>query len=409
MGERINKISTPVVSVNVSTPAPVTTPAIAGTTLKLHQVALSDLPPERMNPAIRAFRQEAGARKSAAEISTSQGKTDLGAQLSQSFLAAKKRRVLLPRHAALHSAAAKDVSLTNGRSDAGKVRVVHSRQELDQILRAHDAGVVEELTLAGGGFTDEDLRNLPLSVKRLNISGNPHISNAGLANVAHLKLEELSLGGCIGVSNSGLVALKNMPLLRLDLSGCENISDGGMLHLKGLPMEDVDLSWCGRITYKALIPLMDAPIRKLNLLKAKIGDEGMACMRNMPLEELHISSGEAITDHGLRYLKGKALHTFYLQKATQITDAGFAYLSGMPLQFLHLTGCSKMSDDGLAEMVKEMPVRLLYLRGAAFLTDRSAGLFLQMQLDQLYLRDCPGFSEENLAKLMTKFGPLRID
>ena len=330
-------------------------------------------PRERITPAITALRQEAEVRTTRASVAVSDR---------------------IERH--------------DGQVQSDQHVTVQNREELARLLGGADSMRVTDLTLAGGTFTDDDLRNLPSGLKRLNLSGNDWITDVGVGHLAQLPLHDLSLGSCVAVTNGALVSLKNMPLHALDLHGCERIDERGMVHLKRLPLEQLDISWCGPMSDRALDPLAALALRDLNLIKSTISGNGMANFVNMPLERLHISSARNINNSAMQHLHGKPLQQLYMQNAALVGDSGFASLKGMPLNFLHMSGCRDLSDNGVAQL-EGMPLRLLNLRGAARLTDGCIPVLMTLPLEQLCLRDCAGITSGGHARLAAHFPHLRYE
>jgi hypothetical protein len=94
-------------------------------------------------------------------------------------------------------------------------------------------------------------------------------------------------------------------------------------------------------------------LAQLNVIGAKMTDEGLASLRGVTgFRSLSLSS-VPITDAGLRHLALKRLRWLILQN-TRITDASLPLLAGLPeLEYLDIQG-TRITDAGLAHL-RDLP------------------------------------------------------
>jgi hypothetical protein len=98
-----------------------------------------------------------------------------------------------------------------------------------------------------------------------------------------------------------------------------------------------------------------------HLADAKIGDEQIAPVKNLPRTMILNLRGTEITDAGLAYLRDlKGLTKLHLER-TKITDAGLEHLKGLEnLEYLNLYGTA-VTDAGLKHLEGLKKLRRLYL------------------------------------------------
>eukprot|EP00808_Paulinella_micropora_P028985 g2720.t1 len=185
--------------------------------------------------------------------------------------------------------------------------------------------------------TDEVLSLLrELGVRDLTVR-SPCVTDAGLAHLATLPLQQLHLGvssltcavRCPFISDDGLAHLSALPLTHLNLDGCEQITNAGLAHLSALPLQHLSLQDCVQIT-----------------------DAGLAHLSGLPLQHLDLERCTQITDAGLEYLTALPLQQLSFDKSREITDDGLARLAILPLQYLRVYRCHGITEEGLSHFMR---------------------------------------------------------
>eukprot|EP00808_Paulinella_micropora_P024366 g60081.t1 len=154
--------------------------------------------------------------------------------------------------------------------------------------------------------TDEVLSLLrELGVRDLTVR-SPCVTDAGLAHLATLPLQQLHLGvsslTCAQITNAGLAHLSALPLQHLSLQDCVQITDAGLAHLSGLPLQHLDLERCTQITDAGLEYLTALPLQQLSFDKSReITDDGLARLAILPLQYLRVYRCHGITEEGLSH------------------------------------------------------------------------------------------------------------
>ncbi len=221
---------------------------------------------------------------------------------------------------------------------------------------------VEELDLAGSNITDAELNELLKcfpSVKKINLSGCPNVSNATLLLLRQKckNLRSLNLSSC-NIGNVGIANLcgdiRNISLLKeLDISNT-NITDPALRSIS------------------LVCPLMES----LNLARCNISDVGIADIRGcFFLKSVILNGCSAITDLSLQYLSETFpyLKELELNGCTEITDLGLRHLGehSEDLTILNIGGCNKISDVGIEALSKGCPLLInLSCEGCTRISDK---------------------------------------
>lgn len=207
--------------------------------------------------------------------------------------------------------------------------------------------------------------------------GSERITNAGMVHLAKLpSLVDLSLLG-IKLTQRGLAEIAKIDRLRALTVWMAEIGNGGLkpiakmrnlqvLHLGGndltdaglsslaplVALEDVNLAYHPEITARGMEVLKAWPlIKRLNLARTQLGDDGLKLMGHCPLlESLEISKA-AITDTGVAHLQNCTKLKDVSLNENQITDRGLIHLSQLNnLESLELDETS-ITDDGLEALI----------------------------------------------------------
>lgn len=236
---------------------------------------------------------------------------------------------------------------------AGKKSLYAPNQDLDDNDTRYLQPLVEleKLDLSGNPrITDSGLENLRFLPKLtwLNLGRIPFTA-AGLAHVCtRTELEELFLSGS-SLPDDALSCLGNLPRLRKVSLSETKATDKALAMLAKLPaMKDVNVLHTA-VTDNGLAALEGNP-RLRGFLATGIGDKGATSLQSCTaLEGLTLSQG-ALTDKGAKAL-GKLTSLSSLDLAdNKLTDAGVAHLKGLvKLKVLDLSGNS-LTDKALRHL-----------------------------------------------------------
>lgn len=156
--------------------------------------------------------------------------------------------------------------------------------------------------------------------------------------------------------------LRGKQLAELDLNGT-GITDAGLKNLSKAPglnklmLNDTEAS-CESMAVLAKQGLKE--LKELNLHATRVGDDGVAHLKNMPIKILNLSD-TIVSENCLGHLKAiKSLEVLTLDYS-DIRDSGIKTLKDMPsLRSLSLKGCP-ITDDCLTELSKCKQIMLLNL------------------------------------------------
>eukprot|EP00808_Paulinella_micropora_P020906 g5143.t1 len=237
-----------------------------------------------------------------------------------------------------------------------------------------------------------------LGVRDLTVHSK-HITDAGLAHLASLPLEQLDLEFCSHITDAGIAHLAALPLRTLSLSACSQVTDAGLAHLTALPLQNLNLSHCGEVTGVGLAHLAALPLHNLNLRGCtEVRDTGLAHLSAVPLQHLDLIGCSQITDAGLSHLASLPLQYLDLWFCNRVTDAGVAYLAKLPLQHLNIGECKEITDAGLAHLAA-LPLQHLDLRRCMHVTDAGLAYLSALPLQHLNLGFCIHVTDAGIAHL----------
>jgi serine/threonine protein kinase/uncharacterized protein YkwD/Leucine-rich repeat (LRR) protein len=168
-----------------------------------------------------------------------------------------------------------------------------------------------------------DLPKGPFALTGVNLNGNQHLSDLGLAcfsdcrEITYLDLARTAVG------DAGLGYFKNcINLEALYLAGTK-VGDAGLANVKvckkltHLFLQNTNVTDAGLANFRDCKNL-----RQMNLSSTQIGDEGLAHFKGCTQLALLDLSGTKLTDAGVSNFKDcKGLTTFWVDN-TQISDAG---------------------------------------------------------------------------------------
>ncbi len=237
---------------------------------------------------------------------------------------------------------------------------------------------LEDLSIAGTGFTDEGIELL-LKLENLQALLLPWFGPDGLSNdnlnrlTALPKLRDLSFGSSGGkVTMSGLNALNKLEGLESLCPGDVVQDDGGLdiSGLKKLKSLRIDMRHETSRTGNQFVTIYDAfrqsdlaclsgltNLESLSIWGAGIGDAGLEHLASLTnLKYLYILGGPNLTDDGLKHLAGMHRLDTLTIGDSRITGEGFAHL--YPLKTIHiifLTSAVPISENALTRLRTEMP------------------------------------------------------
>lgn len=250
----------------------------------------------------------------------------------------------------------------------------------------------------------------------------PAITDAALAYLAGVEtLQHLNISGAQGqITDSGLAALRHLPGLRhLQLSWQPNISDAGVANLAACnQLESVDLM--GTPTGDGAIRALTGK-RKLRRLKTGryVSDAGLALLQQFPIfktwqggevkyslmsadaEPNHLLLDGPFTDGGITSLAGLdglfALTFFW--HCSAITPEGLGPLDLLPnLGFL---GCGgEFSNDQAMRHIAALPrLRMLMAQGSVASDSGFETLSGSRTLEYIWGRECPKLRSRGFTAL----------
>ena len=129
------------------------------------------------------------------------------------------------------------------------------RGDLMAALATFRPGGIRKLDLAGAQVTDADVSTIAQALgqqaprlRHLNLSGNPALTGAGLADLP--PLQRIDLDRCSGITNAQLQSLASQQQLQhLSLRECRQLTDPALAMLPSLPqLQHLDASRCNLLT-----------------------------------------------------------------------------------------------------------------------------------------------------------------
>eukprot|EP00808_Paulinella_micropora_P009296 g77285.t1 len=174
-------------------------------------------------------------------------------------------------------------------------------------------------------------------MRQFDLSWCQQITDAGLADLSALCLQELNLARCHKVTDAGLAHLTTLPLKNLKLD-YTNIKDAGLAHLAAFPLQSLPLKHLDL----GCMDITDAAPQYLLLLQ---NHACWAILAALPLKHLYLGY-TLITDAGLAHLTALPLQRLILPKHV-FTEAAVPHLTALPLQHLKLTYTDSNSDAAI--------------------------------------------------------------
>lgn len=221
------------------------------------------------------------------------------------------------------------------------------RIEIPRELSCHKAlelfSQLEALKISRGDQVGTILDAAPLSIRSLDLSHNGDLKGKDLKKLRRFPLlEQLSLSCCLGLKNGDLEHLKGLGLKHLDLSANESwLIERGLFHLEQLPLISLKLH-------------ATSPQNRFN-------QQAIARIKQTTLERLDLSGWGQLEGEDLQNIASLRLQSLSLAQA-KITDESLAYLEDMPLEVLDLRDCGNVTKAGLKYLMK-LPLKRLNLQG----------------------------------------------
>jgi Leucine-rich repeat (LRR) protein len=169
----------------------------------------------------------------------------------------------------------------------------------------------------------------------------------------------LSISGS-GITDAGLEHLKGVENLGgLYLTNTQ-VSDAGLKTVGALPKLKAVVVVSDPSLSKASQPFSDEGLKSLVdnnqslvrifLSPAKITDDGLAVLKDLPDLQEFATASPAITDQGLKHFAGMGQIKVIGLSQTKITGSGFQYLAGMKLSRLFLSESQSIDDESLKSL-----------------------------------------------------------
>jgi internalin A len=214
------------------------------------------------------------------------------------------------------------------------------------------------LGLLDVGITDRGvalLAELP-RISVLDLRGCSQLSDAGLRHLrAMRRLRVLRLGG-YQIADTSLEIVKDLKWLQGLTIDEASITDAGLARLAGLPLEEITLSRCYGLTDAGLLHLQGfANLAQLGIRDIPLAGDGLKCLAGKDkLTRLRLN-GTGIGDAALQHIRGLRNLSRLELRQTQITDAGLEILGGLKsLQSLDLQQTG-VSDAGVKRLAERLP------------------------------------------------------
>ncbi len=217
-----------------------------------------------------------------------------------------------------------------------------------------------KLGLLEVGITNRGLEELKglAQLRLLDLRGNAQVGNPGLERLQPLKqLQTLRLGG-YQVNDDTLAVLVKMKLpsltsLTIDEAG---VTDAGLASIAVLPLEEISISRCYSVTddgfpyFAQMAALRQLAVRGIPLTGAGLahlgGKDRLAVLR---LNET------GINDAALEHLRGLKNLTRLELRQTQITDAAVDLLGSLKRLKVLDVGQTEISDAGAKRLADRLP------------------------------------------------------
>ncbi len=234
--------------------------------------------------------------------------------------------------AAIHGAQGKVVIDTKHKNrPVIAINLSHHKAPVELIANLE---TVQELNLEGAQITDSNVQYISKlsSLKRLHLSQNPRLSDAGLEFLGELtSLEELVLYAA-DINGDGLAHLGQLSRLKKLQLNQSAVTDEGL----------------------RAIPLLPA-LEYLDLRSTSVTGPGLAALADLPKLKTLLLAGAKITDSTLEPVGDlRRLEALSLEDVG-VSDAGLLHLRSLKrLEQLRISG-RQLSEPGLRDLQKRLP------------------------------------------------------
>ncbi len=243
------------------------------------------------------------------------------------------------------------------------------------------------------------VRDLP-SLRLLDLRNCAQVGNPGFEHLRGLKrLKVLRLGG-YQVNDQSLAIVKDLRWLAGLTVQEAPITDAGLAHLSDLPLEELNLFRCYSLTDEGLRCLGGFPkLRQLMLRDLPITGAALAHLGAKPSLALVRLSETGVDDAGLAHLRGLAGIVRLELRQTQVTDAGLDVVGALAnLEHLDLAA-NRITDAGVARLSGLTKLRVLDLTLNGDVTDAAVEHLVRLQALQALHLGQTGVSDEGVRRL----------
>jgi Leucine-rich repeat (LRR) protein len=246
-------------------------------------------------------------------------------------------------------------------SGLGALSIRRSSQVTDRGLAClRQLPKLTKLGLLEVGITDRGLEELGglAQLRLLDLRGNAQVGNRGLERLEPLKqLQALRLGG-YQVNDDTLAVLVKMRLPSLTSLTIDEaaVTDAGLARIAVLPLEDLSISRCYSITDDGFRAFADmAGLRQLSVRGIPLTGAGLARLGAKDKLAVLRLNETGINDAALEHLRGlKNLARLELRQ-TQISDAAVDLLGGLKRLKVLDVGQTEISDAGAKRLAELLP------------------------------------------------------
>ena len=184
---------------------------------------------------------------------------------------------------------------------------------------------------------------------------NPNLETLDLSDV---ESESMTCATITAVLRACPKMLPDKLVSRLKDDGFIEVAARQHPSLKSLDLRGYSGDHGGHVTDTGLATIAHGfpELQQLDLSHCQVTDDGLALLRNLPLESLRLRGCKTVTDTGLATIA----HGFpELQQLDlshcQVTDDGLAVLRNLPLKSLRLRGCQTVTDTSIATLAAGCP------------------------------------------------------
>ena len=215
-----------------------------------------------------------------------------------------------------------------------------------------------KLGLLEVGVTDRGLEQIAgiTRLELLDLRGCAQVGNPGLKRLAPLKnLKTLRLGG-YQINDDSLAIIKKLASLTGLTIDEAAITDAGLAHLAGLPLEEVGLSRCYRVTDEGFRRLGGlVALRRLTLRGIPLTGAGLAHLPDTSTLLVLRLNETGVDDDALQHLRRLKKLTRLELRQTLVTDAAVDHLKRLgSLRFLDVRE-TRISEAGVKRLAETLP------------------------------------------------------